>query len=88
MSIYDETVAATGFDPTAPGPSIEFEAWGDLIPPPSLPELIDQLASGVTSITGEWLALDAELTMRRIAAREDTASWPIIYEKGDKSDES
>lgn len=78
MSIYEETIAATGFDPAAPGPSIEFEDWEGVVPPPSLPELIEQLGAGVTSITGEWLLLDAELTMRRISAREDTGPLPII----------
>lgn len=78
MSIYDETVQATGFDPTVAGPSIEFEGWGDLIPPPSLPELIEELADGRTSITWEWRMFNAEMTLRKIAARDDTGPLPII----------
>ena len=78
MSIFDETVEALKFDPFAERPETQYEEWGDLVPPPSVNELIAKLGAGVTSITGEWLLLDAELTMRRISAREDTGPLPII----------
>lgn len=83
VSIYEETKMALGFDPEAPGPSIEFEGWGELIPPPSLAELVERLANGVTSITFEWELLDAERTLRKISARDDTQSMPVIRPEGE-----
>lgn len=41
MSIYEETVAATKFDPTAAGPSVDFDGWDDLIPNPSVAEMVE-----------------------------------------------
>lgn len=78
MSIFDETVQALGFDPFEERPETMYEEWGDLVPPPSIHEMINDLSAGVVSITGEWLLLDAERTMRRISAREDTGPLPII----------
>ena len=86
MSIYDETRAAMkGFDPFAPGPSTEFEGWGDLVPPPSVSELLAQLAGDELSITKAWRMFDAEQTLRKISARDDTGPLPII--QIDKEDE-
>jgi len=86
VSIYDETVVATKFDPFAPGPSTEFEDWGDLIPAPSLAELAEKLAEqGGLDITREWEMASAQLTMRYVAARDDTGPLPKIeIEKEDK----
>lgn len=79
MSIFDETCAAMrGFDPFAPGPSIEFEEWGDLVPPPSVAELLEELAGDKLSITQAWKLFDAEQTLRKISARDDTGPLPII----------
>lgn len=79
MSIYDQTrEAMEGFDPFAPGPSIEFEEWGDLVPPPSVAELLEELAGDKLSITQAWKLFDAEQTLRKISARDDTGPLPII----------
>lgn len=79
MSIFEETKQALHFDPFAPGPDTSFKDWGDLIPAPSLPELVEELAErGGLDITREWQIASAEWTMRYIAARDDTASMPKI----------
>lgn len=90
MSIFDETVAATGFDPADPGPSTEFENW-DVVPAPSLAELMDTLTEkGSLDITREWQNFNADLTMRLISARDDTQTMPKIEleETGAEGEES
>lgn len=80
MSIFDQTREAMGgFDPFAPRPEYEYEEWGGLVPAPSLTELVEQLAEGGSlDITREWEMASAQLTLRYIAARDDTATMPKI----------
>ncbi len=85
MSIFEETRAAMGgFDPAAIPAETLFEEWGDLVPPPSLVELAEQLAEkGSLDITREWMMASAELTMRYILARDDTVTITKITEEGE-----
>jgi hypothetical protein len=74
VSIFEETRAAMGgFDPAVIPADTLYEEWGDLVPPPTLAELAEELASkGSLDITREWFMASAELTLRHIAARDDT----------------
>jgi hypothetical protein len=74
VRIFEETRAAMGgFDPSAIPADTLYEEWGDLVPPPTLAELAEELASkGSLDITREWFMASAELTLRHIAARDDT----------------
>lgn len=82
MSIFEETRAAMGgFDPAVVPAQTQFEEWGDLVPPPSIQELTEQLAAqGGLDITREWSMASAEWTLKFIAARDDTQAIPKIKE--------
>lgn len=83
MSIFEETRAAMGgFDPAAIPAETLFDEWEGVVPPPSLMELAEQLAEkGSLDITREWLMASAELTMRYVAARDDTVTITKITDE-------
>lgn len=88
MSCFEQTRQAMGgFDPFAIVPETQYEEWGDLVPAPSVKELVEILAEGGRlDITHEWAMVSAQHTMRHVAAREDTQTMPKI-EEDDPDDE-
>lgn len=83
MMIYDLVVADLG-DPmrAAIADVAKFEDWGDLVPPPSFNELVDTLSGGneIVKFAAREAAW-AELTLRRISARDDTETFEKITEE-------
>ena len=89
VSIYQEARRRHGglLNPFAPGPSIQFEPWEGVVPPPSVTELLEQLAGDDLSITQAWRMFDAEQTLRKISARDDTGPLPIIVINKEEKEE-
>lgn len=75
--IFDDLVAELGedgdpFRAALAEPAI-WHDWTDLIPPPSLNEVLGELVKGDwNQVTRAQELLNAEVMLRRIAAREDT----------------
>jgi hypothetical protein len=80
VTIFDALVAELGdpFRAELAAPAV-WHDWTDIIPPPSLNEVLERIAGGDwNQITRAQQMLDAERVLRRISARSDTQSMPKV----------